>query len=474
MTRYAISTLGCKVNQYESQQLQQALELLGLQTADRSNPPEVLIVNTCCVTHHASAKSRQKIRKLLKTYPAAKVFVTGCLPVGQGHELADLSEIIIAKDKNRLPAIVNQFLTEQLNITPAVLSSKTLNAYKIKNKNKTRLLKEQSCQEAGHSQSSHANRSCVVDSLDGLSSFEESLPLLSRYSGQYRAFLKVQDGCDAYCTYCIIPKIRTNVCSKTSEDVVKEAENLVAAGHQEIILTGIFLGAYGQKTAKRSRWEGGNNDSLATLVREVAAVNGLERLSLGSLEPLDVTDRLLEAMRESDKVAPHLHLPLQAGSARILRKMARQYSIDDYRRVIERVKGAFDRPAITTDLIVGFPGETESDFQQTLQVANETGFTKIHVFPFSVRKGTGAEKLARLYGRVGAAEIRRRAEILLELDVKLQAQFRAACKGMKERVLVERLHPAQGLCGRYFTVDVGALPEAQDLRCGQMVEIEIN
>lgn len=468
MKKYAIYTLGCKVNQYESQQITQALEHLGLAAADRCEQPDVLVVNTCCVTQNASAKSRQNIRKLAAAWPQAQVFVTGCLPVGQEHELAGLDRIIIAKDKNQLPAIVTRFLTENAHATPTITCSKPLNAGKIKNKN-------EGGRQNGfleHSVVEELNNGSVLytDSLHPESK-HESLPLLSRYSGQCRAFLKVQDGCDAYCTYCIIPQIRTNVCSKPVLDVLEEARRLVEAGHKEIILTGIFLGAYGQSTARRRKWDGQKTDCLAELVDKVAGVEGLERLRLSSLEPLDVTDRLLEVMVSHHNVAPHLHLPLQAGSANVLRKMARQYSIADFRGVVEKVKKAFDRPAITTDIIVGFPGESEKDFEETMQTSEETGFTKIHVFPFSVRKGTAAVKMARLFGRVPAQEIRRRAEAMHRLDSRLQAEFRAACRGLEERVLVETLNPPQGLCGRYFTVDVSDLPDAGRIRRGEMVSV---
>jgi len=465
--KYAIYTLGCKVNQYESQQIGQALERLGLSVADPHDLPQILIVNTCCVTQNASAKSRQNIRKLLSAWPKARVFVTGCLPVGQEHELAGLDRIIIVKDKNQLPAIVNQFITENSKCSPTITCSKTLNACKIKNKN------------AGGSQNQFLEHSVLEELNESSSAIEakrdpepcQTLPLLSRYAGQCRAFLKVQDGCDAYCTYCIIPKIRTDVCSKPVCDVLAEARMLVEAGHREIILTGIFLGAYGQTTARRRKWDVGNADFLADLVDQVARVEGLERLRLSSLEPLDVTDRLLEVMTSHANIAPHLHLPLQAGSRSVLRKMARQYSVDDFHRVIEKVKKAFDRPAITTDIIVGFPGESERDFEDTLQVSRETGFTKIHVFPFSVRKGTSAVRMAKLFGRVSPQEIRRRAEAMHQLDVQLQADFRQSCRGMKERVLVETVNPPEGLCGRYFSVNVGHLPGAASIRRGEVVQI---
>ncbi len=399
--------------------------------------------------------------------------MTGCLPVGQDHELADLSNIIIAKNKNSLPVIVNQLLTEPQKETPPNTGSKTLNAGKIKNKTKCRpqkcVLKEPFAEAAKNQKPAISYQTSPESNSLPPPNISQVLPLLYKYSGQDRAFLKIQDGCDAYCTYCIIPKIRTNVCNKAVKDVLLEARNLVDDGHREIVLTGVFLGAYGQSTARRKRWEPERIDSLAELLNQTAEVNGLERLRLGSLEPLDVTERLLEVMTSHSNIAPHLHLSLQSGSPNVLRKMARQYTIEDFWRVIERVRKAFDRSAITTDIIVGFPGETEEDFQKTMQVVEETGFTKVHVFPFSMRKGTSAEKMAGLFGRVSGEEIRRRAERLIRLDADLQQRFRQACLGMEERVLIERVNPAQGLCGRYFTVDVSARPDSKEFKIGQMV-----
>jgi threonylcarbamoyladenosine tRNA methylthiotransferase MtaB len=285
--------------------------------------------------------------------------------------------------------------------------------------------------------------------------------------------LKVQDGCDAYCTYCIIPKIRTNVCNKPVKTVLKEAQNLIQAGHKEIILTGIFLGAYGQKTARRKKWDAEKQDSLAKLIEKIARLEGLKRLRLSSLEPLDVTDRLLEVMINHQNIMPHLHLPLQSGSANVLRKMARQYTIDDFLRITDKVKKAFDRPAITTDIIVGFSGETEDDFQQTVDVAKQVGFSKIHVFSFSIRKNTPAEKMTKLFGSISSQEIKRRSTVLQQLDNKLQEQFRQSCRGLQETVLIESTNPPQGRCGRYFMVDASTHPKAKNLKKGQVIDITL-
>ena len=478
MKTFAIHTLGCKVNQYESQQLRQVMEQFGLTAAVHAHQPDIVVINTCCVTHIASAKSRQNIRKIQKTCPQAAVVVTGCLPAGQSDEIRNLKNIIIAKDKKKLPEILDQLVTEHRSVPENPTLSKPFICSKIKDKNGnlgylrgSERLKAPEKSGISHKQPSGPLNSDIFFKEPGKSKHE--LEILTRFAGQSRAFLKIQDGCDAYCTYCIIPKIRTNVCNKDVKTVITEAKNMIQAGHKEIVLTGIFLGAYGQTTARRKKWDAERADSLAKLVNEVASIDGLARLRLSSLEPLDVTDRLLEVMTRHKNITPHLHLPLQSGSANILRKMARQYTVDDFLMVAKKVKQAFDRPAITTDIIVGFPGETEDDFQQSVNVAKQVGFSKIHAFSFSVRKNTAAEKMANLFGKVPPHEIKRRSGILQRLDAELQETFRHSCAGLTETVLIEKTNPPRGRCGRYFMVDVSPHPNAKKLKKGQIVNVTV-
>jgi len=455
MKTFAVQTLGCKVNQYESQQIRQTLEQFGLTAAKPAQRPDIVVINTCCVTHIASSKSRQNIRKVQKAHPGSAVIVTGCLPIGPDNEAGTLDNLIIVKDKNTLPLILERLSQKQHFSLNNANHSKPTNLSKIKDKNPN--LTHSSAQKHPKEPLTSAN----------------SLPILTRFTGQSRAFLKVQDGCDAYCTYCIIPKIRTHVCNKPVKTILKEARNLIQAGHKEIILTGIFLGAYGQKTARRKKWNPAKRDSLAELVNKIADLEGLKRLRLSSLEPLDVTDHLLEVMIAHDNIAPHLHLSLQSGSANILKKMARQYTIDDFLHVVEKVKKAFDRPAITTDIIVGFPGETENDFQQTTKIAKQVGFSKIHVFSFSIRKNTTAEKMAKLFGKVSPQEIKRRSSILQNLDNQLQQQFRQSCTGLTETVLIEKTNPPQGRCSRYFMVDLSNIPGVQTLQKDNIINLTL-
>ncbi|MEN8126265.1 MAG: tRNA (N(6)-L-threonylcarbamoyladenosine(37)-C(2))-methylthiotransferase MtaB [Planctomycetota bacterium] len=478
MKTFAVHTLGCKVNQYESQQIRQVLEQSGLTAATRMQQPAVVVVNTCCVTHIASAKSRQNIRKIQKTHPAATVIVTGCLPAGQSDELKNLQNIIIAKEKSCLPDIIERLIAEHHLEQDNTILSKPTNRPEIKDK-KGNLGYPRGLQQLKGIEKSDIIQNHPSGLLHSDANVKETgksaykLGILNRFTGQSRAFLKVQDGCDAYCTYCIIPKIRTNVCNKNVKTALKEANSLIRAGHKEIILTGIFLGAYGQTTARRKKWDPDKTDSLAELVNQVASIDGLVRLRLSSLEPLDVTNRLLEVMTGHKNIAPHLHLPLQSGSGNILKQMARQYTTDDFMRVVERVKNAFDRPAITTDIIVGFPGETEDDFQQTLEIAKKVGFSKIHVFSFSIRKNTAAVKMAKLFGKVSPQEIKHRSTVLQQIDNELQEKFRQSCAGLNETVLIEKTNPPRGRCSRYFMVDLKDHPDAKRLQKGQITDVVI-
>ncbi len=448
MKTFTVHTLGCKVNQYESQQIRQLCEQAGLSAALRD--ADLVVVNTCCVTHVASSKSRQAVARLCRKHPSARVIVAGCLPVGQDSELSALPEnCLIVKDKKQLPNILNSLLQNPKPQTHTGSGSKPLKHCKIKDKNTP-----PTCD------------SNVSETHFYVSDTTQNEGILHAYKGQTRAFLKVQDGCDAHCTYCIIPKIRTEICSKDPQTVLSEAANLVAAGHREIVLTGIFLGAYGQSTARRKHWDASKRDQLAALVAQVASLSGLARLRLSSLEPADVTDRLLDVFRSFPNIMPHLHLPLQSGDPEILRRMARQYRIEDFLEVIDRVKSALDRPAITTDIIVGFPGESEGHFSQTMDIARRVNFSKIHVFSFSIRKNTPAEKFTP---KVPPAVIHERSARLTALDKELQTQYARQFLGQPVEVLIESIRPPRGRCQRYFMVDLSAHPDASTFKKGQIV-----
>jgi len=434
MKTFTIITLGCKVNQYESQQIRQLLEDLGLQhVKSTTKSSDLIVINTCCVTHTASAKSRQYLRKALRANPNRSIVVVGCLPAVDIGELDKPSKNVrLVKNHNNLAAtlhqIVNSAQTHKAKSMPQILctSIKTNNAAESKDKN--------------------------------LLTNPQTLPGLKSFQGQTRAFLKVQNGCDGLCTYCIIPKTRPNISNKPPQDVLTEAQHLVNAGHKEIVLTGIFLGAYGQNTVRRRKWHNHRNPKLAALLEKMAKIPGLERIRLSSLEPMDVTDQLLNVFVNNPNVMPQLHLSLQSGSSSILKRMCRQYTADSFMATVDKIKTHLDRPAITTDIIVGFPGESDDDFQQTMQLAEQVGFAKMHVFPFSVRRGTPA---ARMQPTVNNKVIKERASRLRDLDRRLAFAFRNQFVGETAVILLENTTPAAaGRSERYFMVNV----ENQHLR----------
>jgi len=427
MKTFAIDTLGCKVNQYESQQIRELLEQLGLYQVEPSkSEPDLVVINTCCVTHTASAKSRQYIRKAQRLSPDARIVVCGCLATGQSDELNDPGEnICLIKHQGDLAGTLSQIVSGKASIATPQRAQPCLytiiradNAGKIKRKNKL----------------SHPPR----------------LPQLTCFRGQTRAFLKIQDGCDGCCSYCIIPKTRPYVRSKPAEAALEEAQGLVRAGHKEIVLTGVFLGAYGQTSVRRKNWDEPRKDKLADLLEKMAEIRDLARIRLSSLEPADVTPRLLDTFCKYRKIMPHLHLSLQSGSNAVLKRMRRQYTTDEFMRTVEAIKSQLDRPAITADIIVGFPGETDGDFRQTIDLAKKTGFARMHVFSFSARKGTIA---AGLQGAVNNRVIKERSQRLRDLGIELGKRFREQFIGENATILVE--NSAGQPCGRserYFMV----------------------
>ena len=372
MKTFCINTLGCKVNQYETQQIQELLEQFGLHKSEPPKKADLVVINTCCVTHTASAKSRQYIRKAQKLSPNAVVVVCGCLPTVQISELNNISKKVhLIGDREQLVDALHKIVngtTAALQIQSPQSCLNTYTIIKAQNGSKIKFKKELN----GHLE----------------------LPILTCFNGQTRAFLKVQDGCDGHCSYCIVPQTRPIVNFKPVQTVIKEAKSLVKSGHKEIVVTGVYLGAYGQKSVKRKSWSNQQNVNLANLLDRLAQIPHLTRIRLSSLEPGDITRQLLDIFCKHPNIMPHLHLSLQSGSNAILKKMRRQYTTDIFREKVALAKQHLDRPAITTDIIVGFPGETDDDFEQTVDLAKEICFTKMHVFRFSPRKGTPAAVFA--------------------------------------------------------------------------------
>lgn len=505
---YALTTLGCKVNQYETQQLRELIESYGLHRAPDGQAADLAVVNTCAVTCSAGAKSRQAIRHAACD-GRSTVVVVGChatadptgaaaIPgvtavIGHDDTLQRLRTLIEERfgsapedhragsphDTGERDTCLRADGNEESIIPvsppdgPSRISAShpttnsipglTLNVNFAARPHRLSPTQSRPLATATHSGAS----GCVEAVADP----DSQWPGIHAFADRQRAFLKIQDGCDAHCTYCIIPRLRPHLRSTSIEQAVEEARHLVAAGHREIVLTGIFLGAFGRHTALRRRQD--TLDSpLAALIDAVARVDGLERLRLSSLEPGDVDHALLGVMARHDCCVPHLHLPLQSGSDRILRKMNRQYDVAAFHDMIEQVNRVFDRPAITTDIIVGFPGETDDDFTATCRVAHQSGFAKIHAFPFSPRPQTAAARWTREF--VPSTTTRARMAHLRDLEQTLAIRYRKEMIGTVERVIVERLDSSTGLAGGRCDRYVEVWFDAPDGHPGDVVLVRID
>ena len=422
---FSILTRGCKVNQYESQQIREFIERFGLTQVDVTDSPDLVVINTCCVTHTASAKSRQLLRQARRQRPRA-VVVCGCLPtVTTGELTVTENDVHVVKDPRDLASTLS-LLVGNPSTTPNSESSRQSDYSAIRPETDSKVKSKQDL--------------CPPSELQPL----------ARFQGHTRAFLKIQDGCDAFCTYCIIPKTRPRVRSKAPDNVLAEARQLVAAGHKEIVITGVHIGAYGQTTVRRRHWPHLDSAHLPDLLDRLAQIPDLARIRLSSLDPADVTARLLDVCTEHPNLMPHLHLSLQSGADAVLRRMNRPYTADEFRAKVELVKSRLDRPALTTDIIVGFPTETDADFEQTVALATDVGFAKMHVFPFSPRQGMAA---ARMQDKVPSVVIKERSQVLRDLDRQLQHRFRNQFLGETAQVLIEKQgqYPS-GRAERYFTV----------------------
>jgi threonylcarbamoyladenosine tRNA methylthiotransferase MtaB len=415
--RFVVRTLGCRVNQYETEYVRQALLRAGYQEASQDEPADLCLVNTCTVTLEGDYKSRKLIRALARKYPQAEIVVMGCYATRAPEEVAALPGVVeVVGDKRHLPAVLARY--------------------------------------------------GVAEVPDGISGFDRL----------HRAYVKVQDGCRMACSYCIVPRVRPILWSRPVGEVLDEVRRLVDHGHLEIVLTGIHLGHYGlgvQGSGFRVQGsdDRGEGEGLADLVRRIIALEGRFRVRFSSLEAADVTPELIALMADHpDRICPHLHLPVQSGSDAVLGRMRRQYSIGQFLQRCREVVGALDQPALTTDAIVGFPGETEADFQATCRVVEEAGFCKVHVFRFSPREGTPA---ATMPDPVAAPIKRRRMTELVELSRRLQQRYCEGLVGRQLEVLVEG--PANdspgmlvGTADRWVQVELPAGPDRLD-RLVQMI-----
>ncbi len=425
MKNVALHNLGCKVNSYELDVVQQMLQENGYKVVPFDEIADIYIVNTCTVTNIADRKSRQMLHRAKTRNPEAIVVAIGCY-VQTGKEdvvLDDCIDLAIGNNrKKEIVSIIEAFLKERGMLQAPAKVDKTLQDTTI---------------------------------IDVNNTYEYEEMTLKRTAEHTRAYIKIQDGCNQFCTYCIIPYARGRVRSRHWEDIYREIEGLVANGYQEIVLTGIHISSYGIDFEQEA-WEQGNSvemlktegrhdysgaSKLIDLIERIHDIEGLRRLRIGSLEPRIITKEFAGRLASLTKVCPHFHLSLQSGSDATLKRMNRHYTAEEYLNGVELLREAFGRPAITTDVIVGFPQETEEEFAQTKAFLEQVGFYEMHIFKYSKRKGTIA---AGLPGQVPDSVKAERSNVLLELERIQSKEFRAFYVGKEAEVLFEETKTIQG------------------------------
>lgn len=391
----ALHNLGCKVNAYETEAMQQILENAGYEIVPFQEYADVYVINTCSVTNMADRKSRQMLHKAKKTNPNAIVVAAGCYVQTKEAQalLDDAIDIVIGNNKkHELLPLLEQY------------------------------------------EKDHGRNHFVADINHEKQEYEELY--LEKTAEHTRAFIKVQDGCNQFCSYCIIPFARGRVRSRKAEDVVAEVKRLAASGFHEVVLTGIHLSSYGVDT----------DDNLLHLIELVHQVEGIERIRLGSLEPRIVTEEFTKRLSQLEKICPHFHLSLQSGCDATLQRMNRKYDTAQYEEGCKILRKYFEHPAITTDVIVGFPMESEAEFEITKAFLEKIHFYEMHIFKYSKREGT---KAAVMEGQIPEPEKTKRSAILLELEKKMSEEFRSYYVGKKVEVLMEEEMEYQG--ETYFT-----------------------
>ncbi len=414
MRKIAFYTLGCKVNQADTASMEGIFRSAGYEVVPFGEQADVYLVNTCVVTNTGQRKSRQIINRAVRHNPLSLVVVTGCYPQTAPEEVRAIEGVDVI--------IGNQERARIVELVNAALEHK-----------QTEILDN-------------------VQQMTVDTKFEELG--VGTETDKTRAFLKIQEGCNQYCTYCIIPFARGPLRSRSLESIREEVGKLVAAGYKEVVLIGIHLGCYGKELAKEGR-----HITLYDAVQAALSVEGVQRVRLGSLESVEVEPRLLELMANEPRLLRHLHLPLQSGCDKILKAMHRPYNTKRFTELVEQIRAQVPDVAITTDVIVGFPGETEADFQTTLEFAKQCDFAKMHIFPYSKRKGTPAAEMPE---QVDEAVKSERAARLAKVDDELHQKTLSSMVGKVEEVLFEQPVDAthmEGLCGPYLRVVVSGTKE---------------
>ena len=394
---FKIITLGCKVNAYESEIMKELLIKAGYK--EENDKPEVVIINTCSVTNMADSKSRKMVRRYKRENPDTILIVCGCSTQNnkEGYEKMDIDILLGNKDKSKIVTLINNY------------------------------------------KNNHEKYFKFYDDRD--LEFEDMN--VDKFSSHTRAFVKIQDGCNNFCSYCIIPYVRGNIRSKDFTKTLEEIKRIVDNGHKEIVLTGIHTGSYGY----------GLNYDLSDLLSEMAKIEGLERIRISSIEVTELNDKFLEELKNNKKICTHMHIPLQAGSDEILKKMNRKYNLDYFFNKINEIRNIRPDISITTDVIVGHPYETNELFEKTIDTCKKLKFAKIHVFPYSKRDGTAS---SRMPNQVDEHEKKLRSHKLIEVSNELESNYNNKFIGKKLDVLIEEVNNniAIGHTSNYLRVEL--------------------
>ena len=403
MPSVGILSLGCKVNTYESEYIRNILEQRGYEIKDFTEKCDIYIINTCTVTNTSDTKSSKMLRRARKENPDAIIVAMGCfIESNKDNPIPGIDIVIGNRDKDKVPDLIDEYL-----------------------KNKERIIRL------------YKGRTDIFEDM-----------YITSFPGRTRAFVKIQDGCDNFCSYCIIPFVRGKCRSKDKDKVIEEITALVNNGYKEVVLTGIHTGSYGRDL----------DISFADLLNEIIKIEGLKRLRISSIEATELNEDILNILRNSDIIVDHLHIPLQAGSNEILKSMNRKYDLKYFEDKIAEIRSIRPDISITTDIIVGFPGETEELFKETLNTVRRINFSKVHVFPYSERKGTKSERLPnKIPTNIKKDYVKRLIELSKELEIEYASKF----IGKELEILVEQTKDdfSYGHTSNYLNVKVkGKLP----------------
>ena len=435
MPTIAYHTLGCKVNQYDTQAMEEIMEKAGYQTVDFSDRADVYLINTCTVTGTGDKKSMQAVRRIRRLYPESRVILCGCMAQLYGEELLDKTGadlIIGTQHRGEVAALLKKVIDTGEPL-------------------------------------------CAVEAIQGNLCFEGLT--VSRQNERTRAVVKIQEGCDNHCTYCIIPRVRGPIRSRPLEDIRDEVRRLADSGFCEIVLTGIHLSSYGRDL--------GRSVNLNDVVDVLQDTDGIIRIRLGSLEPVVVTPEFAARLKADSKICPQFHLALQSGSDSVLRRMKRRYNTSQYLKAVENIRAVFPLAAITTDILTGFPGETEDEFRETAEMIEKVGFSRIHVFPYSSRPFTPA---AEMPGQLTETEKQKRCRELIAVGERTARAYSRSWVGRETELIPEekvggswegytpeylriRLQP-EDVCISGRPVRIRIISSEQPVLTGQIIEKE--